>query len=375
LNYAFGNISPNLQCFEVNQAGAGDAWADYQRPASASESVTGVADSTTQALKGNFNQIKALKTLYPNIKAVISIGGWTWSARFSDAALTPQSRATFVKSCIDQYIVGNLPRLDGDTTGGPGAAASVFDGIDIDWEYPATEGNAGNVFRPQDTRNFTLLLAEFRKQLDALGQKTHRHYLLTIAAPAGESKYTKIELNKISRSLDWINLMTYDYHGSWETSGPTNFVAPLYSSPQDPSPAPKQYIDKTVNAYLHAGIPANKLVLGLPFYGYGWTNVPNINHGLYQSDTSTTITSGGGTANYNVLKTLTSFTGYHDPVTRAFWIFDGTTFWTYNDPQEIITKMHYVRDRGLGGAMIWSMDADDTTGTLISAVNQGLSGH
>lgn len=373
INYAFGNVSPDSQCFEVNQAGAGDAWADYQRPTAASESVSGVADNPAQPLKGNFNQIKQLKARYPNLKAVISLGGWTWSAHFSDAALTAQSRASFVKSCIDQYIVGNLPQLDGDSSGGPAAAAGVFDGIDIDWEYPAAPGNAGNIFRPEDTRNFTLLLAEFRRQLDDLGRKTHHHYLLTIASPAGQSTYSKIELKQVSRSLDWINLMTYDYHGNWEATGPTNFVAPLYDSPKDPSPAPRQSIDHTVNAYLSAGVPSRKLVLGMPFYGYGWTNVPTANHGLYQGNASTTVApTGGGTANYNYLKTLTGFTGYHDPITRAFWIFDGTTFWTYNDPQELTTKMHYILSRNLGGAMIWSMDADDASGTLISTINRGL---
>ncbi|MFL5702228.1 MAG: glycoside hydrolase family 18 protein, partial [Ktedonobacteraceae bacterium] len=237
VNYAFGNINAqNLQCFEANQAGQGDAWADYQRPALASESVDGVADVNNQPLRGNFNQLRKLKLLYPNLKVMISLGGWTWSAHFSDAALTEQSRKTFVQSCLNQYILGNLPQLAGDPAGGPGAAANVFDGIDIDWEYPASPGNVGNVYRPVDTKNFTLLLAEFRKQLDALGKQTGKHYLLSIAAPAGKTQYAKIQLNKIGQYLDWINLMTYDYHGPWETNGPTNFNAPLYGSPNDPSP-------------------------------------------------------------------------------------------------------------------------------------------
>jgi chitinase len=371
INYAFGNVSTNLQCFEVNQAGEGDAWADYQRPASANESVNGVADSASQNLRGNFNQLKELKALYPRLKVVLSLGGWTWSARFSDAALTQQSRAAFVKSCIDQYILGNLPQLNGDSAGGPGAAAGVFDGFDIDWEYPASAGNTGNVYRPEDTHNFTLLLAEFRKQLNALGDQTHRHYLLTIAAPAGQAKYSKIELSKIHRSLDWINLMTYDYHGPWETT--TNFDAPLFGSPADPSPPAIKIdtIDHTVNAYLAAGIPPEKLVLGIPFYGHGWSNVPDINHGLYQGNASTQP-AGSGTENYNVLKTLTGYTSYRDPITKAFWIFNGSTFWSYDDPQMIQVKMDYVHRQGLGGTMIWSLDGDDATGTLISTIYQGL---
>src|SRR5258707_4688872 len=223
VNYAFGNINAqNLQCFEVNQAGQGDAWADYQRPVSASESVDGVADVNNQPLRGNFNQLRKLKLLYPNLKVMISLGGWTWSAHFSDAALTAQSRQTFVQSCLNQYILGNLPQLVGDSAGGPGAAGNIFDGIDIDWEYPASPGNVGNVYRPVDTKNFTLLLAEFRKQLDALGKQTGKHYLLSIAAPAGKAQYSKIQLNKIGKYLNWINLMTYDYHGPWKPNVPTN---------------------------------------------------------------------------------------------------------------------------------------------------------
>jgi chitinase len=374
VNYAFGNINAqNLQCFEVNQAGQGDAWADYQRPVGASESVDGVADVNNQPLRGNFNQLRKLKLLYPNLKVMISLGGWTWSAHFSDAALTAQSRKTFVQSCLNQYILGNLPQLAGDSAGGPGAAANVFDGIDIDWEYPASPGNVGNVYRPVDTKNFTLLLAEFRKQLDALGKQTGKHYLLSIAAPAGEAHYSKIQLNKIGQYLDWINLMTYDYHGPWEPNGPTNFNAPLYGSPNDPSPT-HENINRSINAYLQAGIQPRQLVMGVPFYGHGWTNVPNVNNGLYQGDTNTQPAPGigAGTNNYNVLKNLSGFTAYRDPVTKAFWIFDGVTFWSYDDPQSLLTKMHYVYENNLGGAMIWSMDGDDATGTLISAIYTGL---
>lgn len=370
LNYAFANVGTNLQCSESDS----DPWADYQRPFSASESVNGVADSSGQALMGNFNQIKELKALYPNLKAIISIGGWTWSAHFSDAALTPQSRAAFVQSCINQYILGNL----NGGSGGPGIGAGVFDGIDIDWEYPAAPGNTGNVYRPQDTRDFTLLLAEFRKQLDALGKQTGQHYLLSFEGSAGKADYSKLELNKVWKYVDWINLMTYDYNGPWETNGPTNFNAPLYTSPKDPTPVnQRQSIDTTVNAYLKAGVPASKLNMGIPFYGHGWTNVPDANHGLYQGNANTQPAPGvaeAGTNNFNVLEALTGYTSYRDPITKAFWIFNGTTFWSYDDPIMLLAKMQYVRARGLGGAMIWSMDGDDASGTLISALYNGLQG-
>ncbi len=376
INYAFGNVSTDNKCFEVVQAGVGDAYADYQKSFSADQSVDGVGDTWNQTLKGNFNQLKKLKAIHPNLKAVISLGGWTWSANFSTAA-QPQNRAAFVQSCIDLYIKGNLPQLDGDPSGGPGAGANIFDGIDIDWEYPASPGNTGNVYSPDDTQNFTALLAEFRKQLDDLGAATGKHYLLTIAAPAGQDKYQKIELQNISQSLDWMNLMAYDMHGAWDANGPTDFQAPLYTSPNDPYPAPANAysVDHAVSDYLAAGVPSNKLVLGLPFYGRGWTNVPNVNNGLYQSSSSmqpASGTYGAGIEDYKVLKNLSGYTGYRDPTTQAFWIFNGSTFWSYDDPTTIAIKTSYAKNKNLGGAMVWELDGDDSSGTLMQAVYSGL---
>ncbi len=177
LNYAFGNVSEDGKCFIRNEAGVGDAFADFQRAYSADESVDGVADSDTQALRGNFNQLRKLQQKHPQLKVLISLGGFTWSKFFSNAALTAESRRQFARSCIDLYIKGNLPLLPDSNAGGTGVGAGVFDSIDIDWEYPAAEGAAGNVVRPEDTRNFTLMLAELRRQLDELGRGSHRHYL------------------------------------------------------------------------------------------------------------------------------------------------------------------------------------------------------
>lgn len=377
LIYAFGNISPDLQCFEINQAGQGDAWADYQRPFPADQSVNGVADSWGQTLAGNFNQLKELKALYPHLKILISLGGWTWSAHFSDAAL-PQNREAFVRSCINQYILGNLPQLDGDPSGGSGAAAGIFDGFDIDWEYPAVPGNVGNVVRPQDTQNFTGLLATFRHQLDVLGSRTNKHYLLTAATSSGQDKYQRLQLGEIGRYLDWANVLTYDMHGAWDVNGPSDVLAPLYADPQDPSTPPSNTysIDHAVRDYIAAGFPANKIVLGMAIYGRGWTNVPDNNHGLYQSSPAMQPAPGSlgaGVEDFNVLETLSGYTGYRDPLTQGYWIFNGTTFWSFDDPTAIAAKMAYVWKLGLGGAYAWSLDGDDSSGTFMTAIYNGLA--
>lgn len=362
INYAFGNIV-NGRCIMTTQAGVMDGYADYQRSYGAGESVDGVADQWNQPLRGNFNQLKKLKALYPGLKVVISLGGWTWSKGFSDAALTPASRAEVVRSCLDIYIKGNLPVAD--NAGGAGAAAGVFDGIDIDWEYPAAPGDVGHIYRPEDTQNYTLLLAEFRRQLDELDP----NLLLTVATPAGQATYSKMQLNQIHPYLNWINIMSYDLHGAWEST--TNFQAHLHLAPGDTTGLSVQ---NTVNGYLAAGVPANKLIIGIPFYGRGWTGVRNQNNGLYQPASGAAPgTYEAGIEDYKVLKTLT-MPSFRDPVTGGFWLYDGNTFWSYDDPQVINEKMTWLKGLGLRGAMVWSLDGDDATGTLMSAVHNGLQG-
>lgn len=382
INYAFANISHDFKCYTETRAGWGDAYADYGRLFSAEESVDYVADTHEQNLKGHFNQLRKLKLMYPHLKILISIGGATWSGRFSDAAL-PEHREQFVRSCIDMFIRGNLPRIEEYSSGGPGSAAGLFDGIDIDWEFPASQGFEGNpthgippnVYRSEDTRNFTGLLAEFRQQLDKVGIETGKPYLLTIASPTLYEQYSKIELKNIHPYLDFINVMTYNMHGAWDTTGPTNFHAPLYSSPNDPTSQLQQSpsVDNTVSAYLAEGVPDHKIVVGIPFYGRGWTGVPNTNNGLYQSSSTMRAAPARftpGIEDYKHLKQL-DFPSFRDPITQGFWIFDGVTFWSYDDPAIVKFKINYIAMRRLGGSMLWSLEADD--GTLITTIYNTLN--
>jgi chitinase len=371
INYAFGNVSADSQCFIVNQLGVGDAWADYQRGFTASQSVDGVGDVWDQELKGNFNQLRKLKEMYPHLKVYISLGGWTWSTYFSDAAL-PQNRASFVSSCIDLYLRGNLPIQGGEPPGGPGSAFGVFDGIDLDWEWPASEGDAGNIIRPEDRENFTALVQEFRTQLDALEVETGRTYDLTAFLPADPRKIEAgFEVDKLMPEFDFVTVQGYDFHGAWESS--TNHQSNLYDTPGDPSPV-QFSVDTAIQEYLSRGAPADKLVVGVPYYGRGWTGVPaGGTNGLFQTGTGPAPgTWEAGIEDYKVLAQR-SGQRFRDTATGALWLYDGTQWWSYDDPELLTQKAGYITANGLGGAMMWSLDGDDANATLTKALHAGLN--
>jgi len=366
IHYAFANVNEQGRCFEVNQLGQGDAWADYQTRFSAADSVDGIADVIDQPLAGNFNQLKELKAKYPGLKVSISIGGWTWSKFFSNAAL-PANRQAFVASCIDLFIKGNLPIMGGEPQGGPGSAFGVFDGIDLDWEWPASEGNVGNIIRPEDKANFTALLAEFRSQLNAYGASVGRTYTLSAFLPAAIAKIDAgFQANQIFQYLDYATVQGYDFYGAWEPQ--TNHQSQLISPAANPNPN-KFSVTSAIDAWTSRGAPAGKLSVGLPAYGRGWTGVPNVNNGLYQNGSPAPGTWEAGTEDYDVLKNRAG-TVFRDNTNGAIWKYDGSTFWSYDDPQLIQQKATYVKNRGLGGLMLWSLDGDD--GTLVTAMQTGL---
>ncbi|MFE2167065.1 glycosyl hydrolase family 18 protein [Streptomyces sp. NPDC059447] len=406
INYSFGNIHPtNLTCFEANKAagddnnpnagdGAGDSYADYQKSFSAADSVSGVADKWDQPIVGVFNQFKQLKAKYPHLKINISIGGWTYSKYFSDAAKTDASRKKLVSSCIDQYIKGNLPVEGG--YGGAGSAAGIFDGIDIDWEYPGSSGgHLGNHYAPEDKQNFTLLLKEFREQLDAYGAANGgKKYLLTSALPAGQDKIKYIETDKIGAYLDYANIMTYDMHGAWDGDGPTYHQSPLYPSAADPTdpiaPGTEKYsiknaIDSWIDgnpAYgITGGFPANKLTLGYEFYYRGWKGVqPGTTNGLAQPATQASgarpTSQQAGIAMYKELGGIVDnpATTFWDDQAKASYFFKDGEFFTGLDQKSIQARVDYGKSRGLAGAMMYSLLGLDNNTTLLNQISDALGG-
>jgi len=363
INYAFAGIDENFQCEIL------DSFADYDKAFDANETVDGVADSHSQPLKGNFNQLRKLKGMYPDLRVLISIGGWSESYRFSDMASTREGREAFISSCIDMFIRGNV--AEGVS------AAGVFDGIDIDWEYPGRCGATCD-YREEDPQNFALLLEEFRAALereesnvaDVVG--TRPEYLLTIAAPAGEYYYEVFPSASIHGALDWINIMAYDFHGGWESSGPANHHAPLYRSECDDE-ATADYGDKAVRAYLGEGVPGSKLLLGVPFYGRGWRGVAAADDGLCNPARGVPRgTYEKGVDDYEVLAN-SGDPIFHEEDSSAAWTFDGNEFWSFDDPESLGTKAGYTLDNGLRGVMFWELSGDDPGASLVRALRDGMT--
>ncbi|MFB7597861.1 glycosyl hydrolase family 18 protein [Streptomyces sp. NPDC056160] len=391
VNYAFENLdSKDLTCKAGVTKGtsndpedpdqgtdAGDADADYARPMSADQSVDGVADDGWGKLRGNLNQLKKLKAKYPKLKVVASIGGWTYSKFFSDAAATQASREKFVKSCIDVWIKGDLPVYNG--AGGPGTAAGIFDGFDIDWEWPGSEGHPGNHYGTQDKDNLTALLAEFRKQLDALGGE---HKLLTAFTPADPAKISAgWDLKHIFDSLDYADVQGYDFHGSgsdnsWEPKR-TGDASNLYTDAQDPYPFHFS-IENAIQAYLDAGVNPRKLTVGFPFYGRGWQGVTDGGAGEWQDANGAAPgqfdTEAGVRGYNNLITSYPSMTVHHDEQSVSTSGYTGANgqWWSFDDAWSIGKKTAWIKSKGLLGGFVWEMSGDTPGGQLMTALDGGL---
>ncbi|MFI0165591.1 glycosyl hydrolase family 18 protein [Streptomyces sp. NPDC017095] len=392
VNYAFENLDPaNLTCqagvtkgVSANPqdpdegTGAGDADADYARPLSAAQSVDGVADDGWGKLRGNLNQLKKLKAKYPKLKAVVSLGGWTYSKFFSDAAATQASREKFVRSCVDVWIKGDLPVYNG--AGGPGTAAGIFDGIDIDWEWPGSEGHPGNHYGTQDKANLTALLAEFRKQLDALGGE---HRLLTAFTPADPAKISAgWDLSRIFDSLDYANVQGYDFHGagsdnSWEPKR-AGHGSNLYADAQDPYPFHFS-VENAIKVYLDAGVNPRKLTVGFPFYGRGWQGVTDGGVAGEWQDAGGAApgqfdTEAGVRGYQNLITSFPSLTVRHDEQSVSTYGYTGPggQWWTFDDAWSIGKKTAWIKSKGLLGGFVWEMSGDTPNGQLMTALNDGL---
>jgi chitinase len=341
VSYAFANIDARgnavlgFPCLDVGICAAGE-----QNP--------------NKQPGGNFAELRRLKQRFPRLRTLISIGGWTWSGRFSDVAATPAARRRFVDSAVKLFIQDH-----------PG----VFDGIDLDWEYPVSGGLATNKHRPEDKQNYTLLVAEFRRALDRAGRAANRRYELSASVPGGLEYARNFELAEIGRLLDFMKIMAFDYHSG---SGIAHFNAPLAAAQGDP--APNSTVRASVDWYVKSGVAKEKLVLGVPFYGYGYGGVDPVRNGLFQPISDSTAKPWIGAIRYHRIGEAlrAGFRRHWEPNAGVPWLYDARRrIWiTYDDAQSLSLKADLVRTEGLGGIMIWELSGDD--GTLLPALHAKL---
>ncbi|GGI99873.1 glycoside hydrolase family 18 protein [Streptomyces brasiliensis] len=332
INYAFGNVTGG-------KCAMGDAYAATDRAYTAAESVDGVADTWDQPLRGNFNQLLKLKKKHPGLQVLWSFGGWTWSSGFGEAAKNP---AAFAQSCYD--LVKNS------------TWAGVFDGIDIDWEYPNACGNTCD----------TSGRDAFKNVMAALRSKFGPGSLVTAAITADATSGGKIDAADYAGAaqyVDWYDPMTYDFFGAWDATGPTAPHSPLTSY----SGIPKTdfHTSATIAKLKGLGVPASKLLLGIGFYGRGWTGVTQAAPGGAATGPAAG-TYEQGIDDYKVLKTKCPATG---TVGGTAYAKCGSDWWSYDTPATIATKMTYKNQQGLGGTFVWELSGDTANGELIKAIS------
>ncbi|MFF4453639.1 glycosyl hydrolase family 18 protein [Streptomyces goshikiensis] len=335
INYAFGNVQ-NGKCT------IGDSYADYDKAYTADQSVDGVADTWDQPLRGNFNQLRKLKKQYPNLKVLWSFGGWTWSGGFGQAAQNP---AAFAQSCYD--LVED-PRW-----------ADVFDGIDLDWEYPNACGLSCD----------TSGAASLKNMMQAMRAKFGANNLVTAAISADGSNGGKLDAADYAGAaqyVDFYNVMTYDFFGAWAAQGPTAPHSPLtaYAGiPQDGFNS-----EAAITKLKGKGIAGSKLNLGIGFYGRGWTGVTQATPGGTAAGPAPG-TYEQGIEDYKVLKTSCPSTG---TIAGTAYAKCGSNWWSYDTPATVAAKMAWTKQQGLRGAFFWEFSGDTAGGELASAIHTGL---
>lgn len=291
----------------------------------------------------NLAALDFIRKANPNIKILFSVGGWG-AGGFSPMASTEEGRRTFALSCLALAEKWSL------------------DGIDIDWEYPGLDW-AGIEASPDDKVNYTLMLTAIRDAFDEAG---HKDWMVTVAVGCDSYFIEHSEMDKVAKILDYVSIMTYDMRGCGEpiTGHHTNLFSPaVQKHPQD-----RRSVLHSVEIYHEAGVPYEKMVIGLAFYSRMWKGVQSDGDG-YRAHSEP---SGYGPG-YGELKEKyigkNGFVEYWDDVSKAPYLFNGDTFISYDNPESIAAKCAFAKEKGLLGLMYWEHSCDHTR-TLLKAFSE-----
>ncbi|WP_307834376.1 glycoside hydrolase family 18 protein [Paractinoplanes lichenicola] len=337
LLYAFGKVTGG-------KCTAADRWADFEKPFAAGQSVDGVADEASNPARGNIGQLRRLKAKHPGLKVLWSFGGWTGSGGFTQAARDP---GAFAESCHD--LVTD-PRW-----------AGVFDGIDVDWEYPNACGMSCDKSGPE----------ALGRMLGSLRTAFGPDAVITAAVPGDSTKLEATDYRTAAEPATWLSAMTYDYFGAGgEDVRKTQKTAPHSPLSAYPGiPRTSSTASATVDKLLALGVPASKILLGIGFYGRGWTGVTGPEPGGAASGPAAGRYEKG-LEDYEALVKRCPPTGTIGDTAYAFC---GNQWWSYDTPETIKTKMAYARSKALGGAFAWELSGDTTSADLLTAVARGLT--
>lgn len=338
--------------------------------------------------------IATLRQQYPYLNASLTWGGWTLSTNFSDLVNNPSARAQFVTNAVNAM------------------KEAGFNGVDIDWEYPVfgtynKNTNKIDPGKPVDATNYAALLTELRAALDAAGQKDGVKYYLTIAAPAGIDKIQDIQnadpnaWNAVMKAVDYVDVMTYDFHGGWDLNSAADFMSAMQLDPQnDPTakdPVTGQYdVNDAIAAYLKLGFKPSQIIVGIPVYGR-LSNVTQMGdkNGLYQIVAGTPkgeYDQGGdipsGMFDYKCIMDSSTCKNNSAPLLSGLqiikvgksaynqyshtpwgYIASQNQFLTFDDADSTAFKANWVKANHLAGVMFWEFSGDLDENNPQSLVN------